>query len=63
MDLKFGSRMHMENFSKMDKNPETKAWLRTCDPCKIWHTRKYISKTSKVMVSRDPILLFALIVS
>jgi len=46
-DLKFGLRMHMNNFSKTDKFSEKGAWPGSRDPYKIWHSLKHICKTRK----------------
>jgi len=40
--------MHINNFSKMDKQKFGKgAWPGSRDPYKIWHTLKHVSKTAK----------------
>ena len=45
--LKFGTRMHMNNFSKMENKISAKGRTESRDPYRIWHTLKHISKTSK----------------
>ena len=47
-DFKFGVRVHVDNFSKMDKQNFRKwAWTGSRDPYEICHTLKHISETSK----------------
>jgi len=47
-DLKFGKRMHMDNFSKRKTSKFRKgAWPSSRDHYKIWNTLKYICKTCK----------------
>jgi len=47
-DFEFGVQVHVDNFSKMDKqNFRIWAWTGSGDPYKIWQSLKYISKMSK----------------
>ena len=58
-DFKFGMLVHVDNFSKIDKQNFSKgAWPGSRDPYKIWHSLKYISKTSKATDFKFGVLVY-----